>query len=53
MEEDHQTVQVELSVELLCQLLRERYLVASDFRSLNTASSEASKLAVKKSLFSK
>lgn len=45
-----QRVQVELPLEVLRRLLRERSIVASEFRSLNDDSSRAGWLALKESL---
>ena len=43
-------IQLELPLEVLCRLLRERSLVACEFRCLNQASSRAGWRAVKKSV---
>jgi hypothetical protein len=45
-----EAVQLELSMDVLCRLLRERSLVASDFRGLNARSNRAGWQAVKASL---
>lgn len=44
------SVQVELPVDVLCRLLRERNLVASEFRCLNDSSARAGWSALKASL---
>ncbi len=48
MKEDQ--VEVALPMDVLCRLLRERSLVASEFRCLNRSSGEASRRAIKLSL---
>lgn len=50
MSEPGSSVQVELPVDVLCRLLRDKSLVASEFKSLNTASNQATKLAIKRSI---
>ncbi|GHD16380.1 hypothetical protein GCM10007052_21740 [Halioglobus japonicus] len=43
-------VELALSATLLSRLLREGAIVASDFRCLNRASDEATRVAIKESL---
>jgi hypothetical protein len=43
-------VQLEIQLTVLCRLLREKSLVASDYRCLNLSSNHASWLAIKQSL---
>ncbi len=52
MDEDagSERIQLELPVDVLCRLLRERSLVACEFRCLNHASSRAGWRAVKRSV---
>lgn len=50
MSESPPRVQLELPTDVLCRLLRERSLVASEFRSLNQASSRETHTALKRSL---
>lgn len=45
-----ENIQLELPMDVLCRLLRERNIVASDFRCLNERSSQAGWAAVKASL---
>jgi len=47
---DTENIQMELPMDVLCRLLRERNIVASDFRCLNERSSQAGWAAVKASL---
>ena len=47
---DTENIQMELPMDVLCRLLRERNILASDFRCLNERSSQAGWAAVKASL---
>ena len=49
-ERSAERVQVEVSLDVFCRLLRERNLVASEVRYLNTRSSRAGWFAVKSTL---
>ena len=50
MRETKTTVQLEVPVNVLRRLLRDRSLVASEFRSLNEQSDAAARTALKQSL---